>query len=124
MLTTPVGIGRKKVSVMRYNSYHERMVRVIEARKSELKREQDRGALSKNIVLREYLNGRVLFREDETEDVIAHYGSSGGHLEVALDRMNEMLRGLCNPEVSGLTVGLVRNPNEHTSSIVFVYTRP
>ncbi|MGV9001769.1 MAG: hypothetical protein ACOH18_02320 [Candidatus Saccharimonadaceae bacterium] len=103
--------------------YRKQMVKVINHLDTELKSQQQRGAVSRDVVFREYANGRRLFNEDWAEQAIGHYGP-GGRIEVALDRLLAEFRGLYDRRTAGMTVALTRNEAEHMYFFVFVYIQP
>jgi len=89
----------------------------IERLRRELEDAQQRGAVSKNMVLREYLCGQVLFPQNSTDHLLGERSA-----EELLDQINAELR--TRPfETGGVVAALVRNPDEQRSYVVFMHLR-
>lgn len=104
------------------DTFRNEMLKVLGRLKNNLEQEQQRGATSRNVVFREYANGQVLFRGTQARDAMAHYGP-GGRVDVALKRAIGELRGLCDPQTTGLTIGITIDETEHQYLFVFIYAQ-
>lgn len=102
----------------------EAVRRRVEALRAEFQRQQGRRVISRDLVLREYVGGKVLFDEASTEDLLASGDVKLHDVLRFIDEINTILKNRYVMELSGVTAALARNPREHTSLIVLVYIEP
>jgi len=103
--------------------FRDEMLKAVARLKSNLKDEQQRGALPRETVFREFVNGQVLYRGEMARKVIEHYGP-GRRPDDALKGCIDELRGLCDPQTTGLTIAITLDEIRHEYIFVFVYIQP
>lgn len=108
------------IATSKYRSQMAKMLRHLE---TQLKDEQQRGVVSRDVVFREYANGRVLLREDWTENVLQSYGPNG-RIDIALDRIIREVKDILGPFTPGVSVALTRNLAENQYFLVLVNVKP
>jgi len=104
-------------------AFREEMLKAVARLKNNLRDEQQRGALPREMVFREFVNGQVLYRGEMARKAIEYYGP-GGRADEALKGCIAELKGLCDPQTTGLTIALTVDDNAHEYVYVFVYIQP
>jgi|GEM_PF-2361350 len=96
----------------------EQLGRRLKQLQASWENEQRHGIISKNLMLRDYVSGYVLFDESTTSEIL-----QGGHGDASgvLDAINSVLRWKFPDAPDKIVSALVRSSGEHRSySIVLV----